>query len=410
MSKNKFRFLKRKSCVRPTLIGWITIFVIIAIVFRVSLVGVYYFLTVNKPINSKTLVLEGWVPAYAIKDAIKYFNENNYDRIIVTGLPIVNYEFISLYKNTAQATALALKHYGYYDTVYIATVPTNILIDRTFNTAVATRMLFDENPSWSKNFNIYSVGVHARRSRFMFEKAFGSNFNIGIIAHRDRTFDPKHWWKSSKGFRNVSNELVATIYVMLFFHPDISISENLILQGRYTDSIYYNREDIYVEFADSITSPFNKTELENFHGFNYFEPNINYRIVGEFIVDTTGAEFGMKTTTTRTPTYRRYGYIDFVVNDTNCRLTAFQNMDFKDDPVYGGNLFVPFKDLTNSFSSYGAGRYLDINIPTTNSVLLDFNSSYNPYCAYSERWSCPLVPFENHLSIHIPAGEKKYKK
>ncbi len=117
----------------------------------------------------------------------------------------------------------------------------------------------------------------------------------------------------------------------------------------------------------------------------------------------------MKTTTSRTPKYRTFGYLDFVINDTNCRLTAFQNIDYKDHPVYGGSLFVPFKDLTNMQGSYGAGRYIDINIPTKNTVILDFNEAYNPYCAYSERWSCPLVPFENHLNVYIPVGEKTYK-
>ena len=409
MSKNIFQIFKRKTCLRPTILGWVIILFVITVLFRLSLVGIYYFLTVNSPVKSKTLVLEGWVPAYAIKDAIAYYNENDYDRIIVTGLPIVNYEFISPYKNTAEATVLALKYYGYSDSVYIANIPTSILIDRTYNTAVATKMLFDENRNWPKNFNIYSVGVHARRSRFMFEKAFGRDFSIGIIAHRDRTFDPKHWWKSSKGFRNVSNEFVATLYVMLFFHPDIEISELNLLEGKYIDSIYYNREDKDIEFADSTKSPFNKLELQKFHGFKYYAPEANYKVNTKFTVDTAGSLFGMKTTTDRTPTYRTYGYIDFVLNDTNCRLTAFQNMDYIDDSVYGGNLFVPFKDLTNTHGSYGAGRYIDIKIPTSNSLVLDFNAAYNPYCAYSERWSCPLVPFENHLSVHIYAGEKTYK-
>jgi len=409
MSNYKFRVYKRKTCLRPTLFGWFIVLFVIVVLFRLSLVGIYYFLTINKPIKSKTLVLEGWVPAYAIKDAITYYNDNNYDRIIVTGIPIVNYEFISPYKNTAEATVLALKHYGYHDTAFIANIPTNILVDRTYNTAVATKMLFDENTNWSKNFNIYSVGVHARRSRFMFKKAFGSDYNIGIIAHRDRTFDPKHWWKSSKGFRNISNEFVATLYVMLFFHPDIAIAKTTLLEGRYIDSIYYNREDKYIEFADSTTSPFNELELQKFHGFNYYNPNIDYRIQAKFTIDTTGSLFGMKTTTSRTPTYRTYGYIDFIINDTNCRLTAYQNMDYKDDSIYGGNLFVPFKDLTNMHGSYGAGRYIDIKIPDDKHLVLDFNEAYNPYCAYSERWSCPLVPFENHLIVRIDAGEKTYK-
>ncbi|MFK5857579.1 MAG: DUF1684 domain-containing protein [Bacteroidota bacterium] len=409
MSKNKFQLYKRKTCARPTILGWVIILVFIAIIFRISLVGIYYFLTVNRPVETKTLVIEGWVPSYALKDAVSYFNENNYDRLIVTGLPIANYEFISSFKTTAQATVEALKHYGYYDTVYVATIPTNILVDRTYNTAVATKMLFEENTDWSQNFNIYSVGVHSRRSRMMFEKVFGSNFDIGIIAHRDRTFAPNYWWKSSKGFRNVSNEFAATMYVMLFFHPEIELFEDNILTGRYIDSIYFNREDKYIEFADSITSPFNKVELSKFHGFNYFDPNIDFRVNAKFTVDTSGTTFGMKTTTARTPTYRIFGYLNFVVNDTVCKLVAFQNMDYINHPDYGGHLFVPFTDLSNANDTYAAGRYIDIVIPNSQTVILDFNEAYNPYCAYSERWSCPLVPYENHVNVHVRAGEKKYK-
>ena len=86
-----------------------------------------------------------------------------------------------------------------------------------------------------------------------------------------------------------------------------------------------------------------------------------------------------------------------------------QNMAFIDHPEYGNYLFIPFKDRTNTITTYGSGRYIDIDIPEESIVIIDFNEAYNPYCAYYDRWSCPLVPFENHLDIHIYAGEKKYK-
>ena len=408
MSKFKLSLFKKRNCIRPTLLGWILVLVVLVILFRLSLVGVYYFLAVNNPINSKTLVLEGSAPAYVVKDALAYYNEHNYNRLIVTGIPIINYEFIAPYKSTAHATVRALKYYGLTDTVYIADIPSNVLIDRTYHTAVVTKMLFDKN-DWAHNLDIYTVGVHSRRSRMMFKKAFGSDYNIGIIAHKDRTFAANHWWKSSKGFRNVSNEFVATLYVMMFFHPDYSTSVARVELGKYTDSIYYNREDKLIEFSDSTSTPFNNLELENFHGFNYFAPNIDYKVEAQFIVDTSSAIFGMKTNTARTPTYRTYGYLDFIVNDTNCRLTAFQNMDYINDSVYGGNLFVPFTDLTNSVNTYEAGRYIDIPIPDKTHIKIDFNNAYNPYCAYSERWSCPLVPFQNHINVGILAGEKRFK-
>lgn len=408
MSKKKFQLFRKRNCTRPTLLGWVIIILFVVIIFRLSLVGIYYFLAVNHPVKSKTLVIEGFVPTYAIKGALEYYKENDFDRLIVTGIPIVNYEFIAPYKNTGLATLTALRKFGFNDTVYIADIPTNIFIDRTYHTAIATKMLFDEN-NWLKNFDIYSVGVHARRSRLMFKKVFGSDYDIGIIAHKDRTYDPNYWWKNSKGFRNVSNEFVATLYVMMFFHPDINISKTNVETGNYIDGIQYSREDKYTGFLDSTSSRFTTSERENFHPLVYFEPDINYTIEAQFIIDTAVPEFGMKTNTSRTPTYRTYGYFDFVINDTNYRLTAYQNMAYKDHPVYGNSLFVPFKDFTNTISTYGGGRYIDIPIPVTNHIVLDFNEAYNPYCAYYDRWSCPVVPFENYLNIEIPAGEKKYK-
>jgi len=370
--------------------------------------GIYSYLTVNKPVESKTLIIEGFVPTYTVVDAVKYYNENEYDRIVVTGIPITNYEFITTYKNTAEATKLALKYYGIKDSIYLATIPTNVYIDRTYHTAVQAKQLFEEN-NWPHNFNIYSVGVHARRSRMMFREAFGKEYNIGIIAPRDRSFLPDSWWSSSKGLRNVSNEFVATTFVSLFFYPDEQESESRIHIGKYIDSIYFSREDKYLKFTDSTTSRFNKEERDHFKGFKYYDPDINYRVIADFTVDTSAPSFGMKTSTERVPTYRTYGYVEFMINDTLHKLSAYQNLAYANHPDYGKYLFIPFKDLTNTVTTYGAGRYIDIEIPKGDKVSIDFNAAYNPYCAYYDRWSCPLVPFENHLDTKIHAGEKKYK-
>lgn len=408
MSFFKFALFSKRTCWRPTLIGWLLILIGFVFVLRIAMVGAYYYLAVNNPVQSKTMIIEGWVPTYALKKAVSIYNEQNYDRLIVTGIPIVNFEFISPYRNTAEATILALRFYGITDTIYLANIPTNVFVDRTFHTAVAAKKLFDDN-DWPHNFNIYSVGVHSRRSRYLFKKAFGKDYDIGIIAPRDRTFLPNSWWKSSKGLRQVSNELMATLFVQLFFYPEHEISENRLALGKYIDSIYYSREDKFVEFSDSTTSRFSKEERENFKGFKYYDPDIGYRLKASFTIDTTAPPFGMKTSTERVPMYRTYGYLDFSIRDTTHRLYAYQNMAYKDHPKYGNYLFIPFMDNTNGETTYEAGRYIDIDIPNTDSVTLDFNAAYNPYCAYYDRWSCPLVPFENSINVRIEAGEKKYK-
>lgn len=410
MAYKKNIFFRRKTRIRPTFWGYLIIIALVILAVRVSLISIVKFLSLNSPVQSKTMVLEGWVPTYAIKDAIKYFNDNNYERLIITGIPIVNYEFIAPYKSTAEATVLAVRYYGYDDTIYIADIPTNILVDRTYNTAVETKMIFNQNSDWQKNLDIYSVGVHSRRTFTMFKRAFGQDYNIGIIAHRDRTFAPEAWWKSSKGFRSVSNEFLATLYVLAFFHPNYDLAVKNIEYGNYLDSIYYSRQDKQVLFADSVKSPFNKQERELFKKFSYFEVDSNYKIMATFEVDTSGPVFEMKTTTKRTPKYRVYGYLNFKIMDTLCKLTAYQNMDNISSSENNKYLFLPFTDLTNSTTTYQAGRYLDFKVSENKTVVLDFNNAYNPYCAYSERWSCPLVPYNNHLKVHVNAGEKRYNK
>ena len=70
------------------------------------------------------------------------------------------------------------------------------------------------------------------------------------------------------------------------------------------------------------------------------------------------------------------------------------------------HLFLPFTDNTNGVETYGGGRYIDLKIPAGNTINIDFNKAYNPYCAYSDKYSCPIPPPENHLDIEIKAGIK----
>lgn len=182
-------------------------------------------------------------------------------------------------------------------------------------------------------------------------------------------------------------------------------------EKQYADSINQLREKNYHEIIDSTVSRFNETEIQQFKLKKpaYFKPDPGYIVDATFILDTSSPVFEMPTTTDRKPLYRIYGYLSFIVNDTNQKLTVYQNYDYKDHPEYGNYLFVPFMDKTNGFSTYGGGRYLDIPIPENTSLQIDFNTAFNPYCAYAERWSCPLVPNVNDLDVSIIAGEKKYK-
>lgn len=370
---------------------------------------VYNFLFLNKATSSKTMILEGWVPTYALQKVIKEYEDGEYENLIVTGIPITQYEYASDFSYTSQATVKALKHFGFADTIYEADISTNIYKDRTYTTALVATKMFRQHPEWEKSFNIYSMGVHSRRSRLLFKKAFSDDYEIGIIAQSDRAFIGEKWWTSSIGFRNISNETLAYFYNLFFFHPEANEYNEKLRIGLLIDKNENARREKNWEFTDTLTSPFNKLEIENHKSFHYFDVDENFYVKTKFTVDTTHPPFEMPTTTERRPIYRIYGHINFKINDTLQSLIAYQNMGHRHHPEYGNYLFIPFTDLTNGILTYGGGRYLDINIPTSDSLFLDFNEAYNPYCAYAKRWSCPLVPFDNHMDIKITAGEKKYK-
>ena len=114
----------------------------------------------------------------------------------------------------------------------------------------------------------------------------------------------------------------------------------------------------------------------------------------------------MPTSTERLPVYRRYGYATFTLDSTELVLEVYQNMEHRKHPEYGKYLFIPFRDKTSGKDTYGGGRFIEVLIPKGKELELDFNLCFNPYCSYSDRYSCPIPPEANTLDFEIKAGEK----
>ena len=105
--------------------------------------------------------------------------------------------------------------------------------------------------------------------------------------------------------------------------------------------------------------------------------------------------------------YLEYAYADFKLHGKAQRLLILELMDMGPNR---GKLFLAFADETSANETYGAGRYLDVTRTSgSNTITLDFNKAYNPYCAYNDEFSCPFPPKENLLTVAIMAGEKNYK-
>jgi len=161
-------------------------------------------------------------------------------------------------------------------------------------------------------------------------------------------------------------------------------------------------------YADSLKSPLTKEDLNHFKGLDFFPIDEKYIVEATFVRTKKEKAFAMKTTTSRTPLYKKYGELHFSIDGKEFKLNVYQNVDLNKKSGYDDYLFLPFSDLTCGKESYIGGRYVDMRIQKGTLWTIDFNKAYNPYCAYNYKYSCPIVPLENNLDIEILAGVKKF--
>ncbi len=154
-------------------------------------------------------------------------------------------------------------------------------------------------------------------------------------------------------------------------------------------------------FRHHLQSPLTPAQKRKFTGLNYFPENPELRLRVPLNSGVAHDILEMDTSTGGKQRYRRAGSITFYVEGVEAVLSLYSSDD-QDE------LFLPFRDATSGKESYGSGRYLEAALSQDGMVLVDFNYAYNPYCAYSERWNCPVPPPENWLAVPINAGEKAW--
>ena len=162
------------------------------------------------------------------------------------------------------------------------------------------------------------------------------------------------------------------------------------------------------EYADAKTSPLMAEDLAKFKSLDFYPASEKYFVVAKFVRTKKEKPFEMQTSTDRKPMYIKYGEVIFTIDGSNFKLNVYKNIALSKQEKYKDHLFLPFSDLTCGNESYIGGKYIDLKIPKGKTISIDFNTSYNPYCAYNHKYSCPIVPLENDLNIEIKAGVKKF--
>ncbi|MCX6271908.1 MAG: DUF1684 domain-containing protein [Bacteroidetes bacterium] len=174
-------------------------------------------------------------------------------------------------------------------------------------------------------------------------------------------------------------------------------------------AVMKNRTSKNEEYRMVQGSPLEPSDIPGFKGLKYYPYNAKYRVVARVQKIKNPVVFKMKTTTDRRPEYKAYADLIFTIDGVHCKLTVYQPVSHLSDPGFEKYLFLPFTDETSGRETYGGGRFIDLSIPEGDTLLLDFNTAYNPLCAYNHRYSCPVPPEENDLKVKIEAGEKPLK-
>ena len=191
------------------------------------------------------------------------------------------------------------------------------------------------------------------------------------------------------------------ILVLLF------CSAMVFAQKDVSDAVKF-QTDLNESFADSLKSPLMKEDLSQFEGLDFYPISEKFIVEAKFIRTKNEKAFQMKTTTARTPIYKKYGELHFKIDGKELKLNVYQNIELNKKPGFDDYLFLPFSDATCGNETYIGGRYVDLKIQKKKKWIIDFNKAYNPYCAYNYEYSCPIVPLENDLAIEINAGVKKF--
>jgi uncharacterized protein (DUF1684 family) len=180
----------------------------------------------------------------------------------------------------------------------------------------------------------------------------------------------------------------------------------------YENEIKLFQYELNTQYSDIEESPLTEEDLKTFKALDFFPIDKNYKVEAEFELTPDTPIFEMPTTTERLPLYRKYGIAKFTLNGKRLELSLYQSQNLMTSLEFENYLFLPFNDTSNGKTTYGGGRFIDLEIPEKGSktIIIDFNKAYNPYCAYNHKYSCPIPPAENNLPIEILVGVKDYHK
>ena len=169
------------------------------------------------------------------------------------------------------------------------------------------------------------------------------------------------------------------------------------------------QKELEAEYANPKKSPLNESQIIKFKendGHDFYNIDLQYQVKAHLNRNVNVKDIKFKTTSKKIKVFDLYGVATFKLNGQEYSVNIYQSHYLRTKEEYKNHLFFPFYDLTNNNETYGGGRYVDLIIPQGDKIIIDFNKAYDPFCAYSSNYSCPIPPIENSLEVEIKAGVK----
>ncbi len=221
----------RRMAWKLTWRGWLLLLgVLLALAVSIQL-HIYSFLAPNQPWPAPLLIVEGWSPTFTTKQIADEFRSGHFQRVLVLR-PITSatnkYEsgrFLGDYMVNL------LVQDGVPENCVSAIYPPVAKRDRTYSAALAARQWMEEQGISAAIIDVATLGPHARRSRLLFQEAFGDRTKVGVISLDDDGYDSAHWWRTSEGVREVLSEAISYLYARILFHPSETAAESLLRNG-----------------------------------------------------------------------------------------------------------------------------------------------------------------------------------
>lgn len=193
------------------------------------------------------------------------------------------------------------------------------------------------------------------------------------------------------------------------YHDEIKVDKASAVDDVLKDILQF-QNNMNEEFKNPESSPLPDKYRKDFEGLAFFKPDTNYVVRAKLVLTPEALPFLMPTTTDRKSEEVVYGIVYFQMNGKEHQLEVYQNKELMLQEEHKDYLFLPFTDKTNGGETYSGGRYIDLTIPEGDSIAIDFNKAYNPYCAYNKKYSCPIVPNVNAMDTKVLAGVMDFKK